>query len=115
MQRRLYVKKASSATINKILPITQQLTTQMNTDNDNNHQVQQLQEKINKLRQEIQDLKAERESREPDPSFHIGNAAEIERRQKELEKKQSQLENLQRQEGNNKKTMKFSFILGSNS
>src|SRR6266513_2262203 len=100
MQRRLYVKKASSATINKILPITQQLTTQMNTDNDNNHQVQQLQEKINKLRQEIQDLKAEREreSREPDPSFHIGNAAEIERRQKELEKKQSQLENLQRQE-----------------
>jgi hypothetical protein len=61
MQKRFYVKKASSTTVNKILPLTQQITTQIDTDGNDSQQVQQLQEQINKLRQEIQDLKSERE------------------------------------------------------
>jgi len=47
--------------MNKILPLTQQITTQIDTDRSDSQQVQQLQEQINKLRQEIQDLKSERE------------------------------------------------------
>jgi len=47
--------------MNKILPLTQQITTQIDTDGSDSQQVQQLQEQVNKLRQEIQDLKSERE------------------------------------------------------
>ena len=50
------MKKASTAAINKILPITQQITTQFNETN-----IHQLQEQIKRLQKEIQDLKAERE------------------------------------------------------
>ncbi|RHZ37344.1 hypothetical protein [endosymbiont GvMRE of Glomus versiforme] len=58
-QRKLYVKKASSAGTAKILPLTQQLTIQFNETN--NYQIQQLQAEIKRLQKQIQDLKAERE------------------------------------------------------
>jgi hypothetical protein len=99
-QRRLYIKKGSSAAQAKTL--TKQIFDQL-TENNSQQQIQQLQEQITQLQTRIWELEQEKQKKESSNDSNQGidiNSPELERneireKRRELERKQKKLENIQ--------------------